>query len=88
MTLLVGEHDVLRGPPLRKTRAEELRAQLADDIVRGTLAPGQTLDEMELARRFGVSRTPVRGQVMNASSACSKQWRSWKHCVLAWPPNE
>src|SRR5579862_3884364 len=44
----------------RKTRADELRLQLADEIVRGVLAPGSSLDETELARRFTVSRTPVR----------------------------
>ena len=40
-------------PSLAKlTRAEELRLQLADEIVRGALAPGAALDETELARRF------------------------------------
>src|ERR1700690_2962208 len=48
------------GAPDRLTRAEELRLQLADEIVRGTLAPGAALDETEIARRFNVSRTPVR----------------------------
>jgi DNA-binding GntR family transcriptional regulator len=42
------------------TRAEELRLQLADEIVRGVLAPGAALDETDIARRFNVSRTPVR----------------------------
>src|SRR5476649_2619278 len=44
----------------RMTRAEELRLQIADEIVRGALAPGAALDESTLARRFEVSRTPVR----------------------------
>jgi DNA-binding GntR family transcriptional regulator len=43
-----------------RTRADRLRMQISDDIVRGELGPGAVLDEMELARRFGVSRTPVR----------------------------
>ena len=48
-------------PQLTKvTRAEELRLQLADEIVRGALAPGAALDETDIARRFSVSRTPVR----------------------------
>src|ERR1700742_2081919 len=42
------------------TRAEELRLQLADEIVRGGLPPGSPLDETDIARRFSVSRTPVR----------------------------
>src|ERR1041385_9466334 len=51
-----------RPSPLRDkvTRAEELRLQLADEIVRGVLPPGSALDETDLARRFAVSRTPVR----------------------------
>lgn len=44
----------------RQTLAEQLRLQLADEIVAGRLAPGARLDESELAGRFGVSRTPVR----------------------------
>lgn len=42
------------------TRADELRETLEQMIVEGKLSPGERLDEMELARRFGVSRTPVR----------------------------
>jgi DNA-binding GntR family transcriptional regulator len=42
------------------TRAGELRDQLEQMILDGRLAPGERLDEMELARRFGLSRTPVR----------------------------
>ena len=88
MTLLVGEHDVLRGPALRKTRAEELRAQLADDIVRGTLAPGQTLDEMELARRFGVSRTPVREAIRQLAASGLVETRPHRGAVVARPSHE
>ena len=33
---------------------------LADEIVSGALAPGAALDETRLAKRFEVSRTPVR----------------------------
>jgi DNA-binding GntR family transcriptional regulator len=36
----------------RRTLAEELRLQLADEIVRGALEPGAALDEMELRAAF------------------------------------
>lgn len=44
----------------RRTRADDIRFQLAEEIVRGTLKPGAPLDEAGLAARFGISRTPVR----------------------------
>jgi DNA-binding GntR family transcriptional regulator len=44
----------------RATRADRVREALADDIISGRVAPGTRLDEASLARRFAVSRTPVR----------------------------
>ena len=44
------------------TRAEELRLQLADEIVRGVLPPGSALDETDIARRFSrVAHAGARG---------------------------
>ena len=45
---------------MTKTLAARLREQISDEIIRGALAPGSALEETELARRFDVSRTPVR----------------------------
>jgi DNA-binding GntR family transcriptional regulator len=42
------------------SQAHSVRAALEDDIVSGVARPGDRLDEQTLARRFGVSRTPVR----------------------------
>lgn len=44
----------------KSTRAGRIAAELEAEIMRGDLAPGQRLDEMALANRFAVSRTPVR----------------------------
>jgi DNA-binding transcriptional MocR family regulator len=46
-----------------------LRFQLADEIIRGMLAPGTALDETELARRFQVSRTPVREAIRQLAAS-------------------
>ncbi len=40
--------------------ASQIRQSLYDDILAGQLKPGTRLDEVSLAARFGVSRTPVR----------------------------
>jgi DNA-binding GntR family transcriptional regulator len=53
---------------LRRTRADEIREAIADDIMSGRVFPGVRLDEQELADRFGVSRTPVREALKQLSS--------------------
>ncbi len=40
--------------------SENLRETLEEEVATGKLLPGAHLDEVELAKRFGVSRTPVR----------------------------
>lgn len=45
---------------MASTKTDRLREALADEIVTGSLPAGARLDEMGLAARFGVSRTPVR----------------------------
>lgn len=40
--------------------ADRLRDQLEQEIVTGVLVPGDRLDEVKLAERFNVSRTPIR----------------------------
>ncbi len=45
---------------VKATRVDRVRESLADDILSGRLESGTRLDEVGLARRFEVSRTPVR----------------------------
>ncbi len=40
--------------------SERLREAIEEEIATGQLLPGTRLDEVELATRFGVSRTPIR----------------------------
>ena len=47
-------------PEARRTRADALRDAIAEAIIRGELVAGQRLDEVSVAQRFSVSRTPVR----------------------------
>jgi len=69
----------------RKTRADALRLQLADEIVRGVLAPGSALEETELARRFMVSRTPVREALRQLAASGLIVSRPHRGSVVARP---
>jgi DNA-binding GntR family transcriptional regulator len=71
-----------------RTLAEELRLQLADEIVRGTLAPGAALDETELARRFRISRTPVREALRQLAASGLIESRAHRGSVVAQPSHE
>jgi len=70
------------------TRAEELRLQLADEIVRGQLAPGAPLDETDIARRFHVSRTPVREALRQLAASGLIETRAHRGAVVARPSLE
>ena len=77
---------VRRGPRVDKlTRAEELRLQLADEIVSGALAPGSALDETDIARRFNVSRTPVREALRQLAASGLVDARAHRGAVVARP---
>src|SRR5437879_5548901 len=54
--LMDGPIAVVRGRALRHEIVDVLR----DEIVRSELQPGERILEIDLARRFGVSRQPVR----------------------------
>src|SRR5262252_4112655 len=71
--------------PAKVTRAEELRLQLADEIVRGALPPGAPLDETEIARRFSVSRTPVREALRQLVASGLVEARPHRGAVVAQP---
>lgn len=43
-----------------KSATQETTARLRGDILAGAFGPGERLGEVDLAERFGVSRTPVR----------------------------
>ena len=50
------------------TRAEALREAIEDRVATGAYPPGMHLDETELARSFGVSRTPLREALIQLAS--------------------
>lgn len=68
-----------------RTRTEQLRLQLADEIISGGLEPGTPLDEQELAQRFGVSRTPVREAIRQLAASGLVETRAHRGAVVALP---
>lgn len=67
------------------TRTEELRLQIADDIVRGRILPGTALEEMEVAKRYGVSRTPVREVIRDLAASGLVETRPHRSALVAKP---
>lgn len=75
-------------PPIRLTRADELRQVLADEIVRGKIKPGATLDETAIAARFSVSRTPVREAIRQLAASGLVDAKPHRAAVVAQPSHE
>ncbi|WP_189423063.1 GntR family transcriptional regulator [Devosia pacifica] len=81
---LLPESAVLR----KLTRAEEVSQRLADDIAEGKLAPGMSIDETEIASRYGVSRTPVREAIRDLAAMGLVETRPHRSAVVTRPSTE
>ena len=67
------------------TLAETIRQRLADDILRGAYPPGTRLDENGLAKRFKLSRTPVREALRQLTSAGLVEMRPRRGVIVSLP---
>ncbi|MFG1403315.1 GntR family transcriptional regulator [Xanthobacter sediminis] len=75
-----------RSSPVRAvTRTEELRLQIAEEITSGRLAPGTALEEVEIAKRYGVSRTPVREAIRDLAASGLVEARPHRSALVARP---
>jgi DNA-binding GntR family transcriptional regulator len=64
-------------------RADRVRDTLADDIIAGRLRAGTRLDEVSLAKRFAVSRTPVREALRELAASGLAEARAHVGAVVA-----
>lgn len=53
---------------MSKDRSERIMLKLQQNIISGEIKPGARLDEVSLAKEYGVSRTPVREALLQLSS--------------------
>jgi len=67
----------------RTIRSDRVRREIADQIISGSLRPGQELDEKKLAEAFNVSRTPVREALRQLAAAKLIEWRPHQSAVVA-----
>ena len=65
------------------TLTEKLATAIADGILNGTLAPGLRLDELTLAEKHGVSRTPVREALRQLATSGLIDMRPRKGAVVS-----
>lgn len=65
------------------TRAGSIRNLLEREIVSGERMPGDRLDEPQLTRRFGVSRTPVREALVELATVGLVEMRPHRSAVVA-----
>ncbi|WP_242338645.1 MULTISPECIES: GntR family transcriptional regulator [Anaeromyxobacter] len=68
--------------------SEQLRERIEERIVVGEYPPGARLDEMDLAKTFGVSRTPIREALIQLASAGFVEMRPRRGSVVAEIPPE
>src|SRR5947209_5256764 len=66
-----------------KTRSEQLREDIEENIATGRFRPGMRLDETELAQRFGVSRTPLREALFQLASMGVVEMQARRGAVVA-----
>jgi DNA-binding GntR family transcriptional regulator len=63
--------------------SDRLRDALEEDILTGALSPGDRLEEIALAARFGVSRTPIREALLSLAAAGLAEIRPRRGAVVA-----
>ncbi|AWN35515.1 GntR family transcriptional regulator [Methylobacterium radiodurans] len=67
------------------SQAQRLRQVIEEEIVAGRLAAGSRLDEVQLAERFGVSRTPIREALLQLAATGLVETKPRRGTVVSAP---
>jgi DNA-binding GntR family transcriptional regulator len=70
-------------PAPKSTRTKKIIEKLESQILTGALKPGDRLDEVELARRFNVSRTPIHEALRQLAGSALVEMRPRQSPVVA-----
>lgn len=70
-------------PRVAPKRSHAVRELIEERIVDGTYAPGMKLDEVALAKEFGVSRTPIRETLIQLHSSGMIELRPRRGAVVS-----
>ena len=68
--------------PSGKGNLHDVYLRLREAILDGTLAGGETINQVQLSRRFGVSRTPVREALRNLEAEGLVEFRPNRGVVI------
>jgi DNA-binding GntR family transcriptional regulator len=70
---------------MKVKQATHFRDRIEDEIATGQLKPGDRLDEMSLAERFGVSRTPIREALQQLAAGGMVELRPNRGAIVSAP---
>jgi DNA-binding GntR family transcriptional regulator len=70
------------------TTVDQMVRAIADEIVTGGILPGERLDEVSLAQRFDVSRTPVREALGQLGALGLVDRRPHRGAIVAMPTED
>ncbi|MGB3273079.1 MAG: GntR family transcriptional regulator [Xanthobacteraceae bacterium] len=68
---------------MSENTAYRLKDEIENDIIEGRLRPRDRLDEMRLAERYGVSRTPIREALRHLAASGLVELRPHRGAVVA-----
>lgn len=69
--------------PSQASRADQVQQQILQSIRNGHFQPGDRIRETEVAKSFGVSRTPVREALRRLESDGLLNFESWRGVVVS-----